>query len=211
MNRLEMRQKIQYEILKRLRKQTGCCYVPVAASGRHVHLSRKDVDILFGKGYCLHILRPLSQPNQFAAQETVTICGLKGKLENVRVLGPEREQTQVEISLTDSFKIGVKPIVRMSGEIDGTPGIELIGVAGNVALAQGTIISARHLHLSEEQVKWLGLKNGEIVSLKSDGQRAVVYENVIVRSGVGHEMEFHLDTDEANAAGLKNGDLLKLI
>lgn len=206
----ELKRKIEIEVLKQLAKSGQYC-VPAAISARHVHLSLTDVEALFGRGYRLKKLRDLSQPGQFACEEQVTLIGPKGSLESVRVLGPERRDSQVEISVTDSFKVGIEPVVRMSGNIEGTPGGKLIGPAGEVALKQGIIVAARHLHMSAEEAAAYGLKNGDIVSVKKAGARAMIFGNVAVRSGEGHSLEMHIDTDEANAAGMLCGELLELI
>ena len=198
-------------MLKALSEKTGRRYVPAAASNRHVHLCRKDIDTLFGEGYELTPVKPLSQPGQFACKETLALVGPKGRIEKIRVLGPARKDTQVEISITDSFKLGIKPVIRMSGDVLGTPGGTLVSGRASVELCCGVMVSARHLHLSGQQAKELGLRDGQTVSLRSQGERAVVFENVLVRSGDAHEMEVHLDVDEANAAGLKNGDILEII
>ncbi len=211
MDQQELGLKIRVGVLKAIKESTGKRFVPVAASNRHVHLSRHDIDTLFGNGYELSPTKPLSQPKQFAGKETVTLVGPKGKIEKIRVLGPARKDTQVEISITDSFKLGVKPVVRMSGDIAGTPGGTLVSEHGSVELSEGVMVSARHLHLSAQQAAEYGLRDGDVVGLKSKGERAVVFENVLVRSGDGHEMEVHLDVDEANAAGIKNGDILEII
>ena len=211
MNQQELGQKIRTEVLEAVKEKTGKRYVPAAASNRHVHLCQKDIDTLFGEGYQLTPVKPLSQPNQFAGKETLTLVGPKGKIEKIRVLGPARKETQVEISITDSFKLGIKPVIRMSGDTAGTPGGTLVSERASVELAQGVMVSARHLHLSGQQGAAFGLRDGQTVSLRSQGQRAVVFENVLVRSGDAHEMEVHLDVDEANAAGLKNGDILEII
>ena len=191
--------------------EQGEYYVPAAASARHVHLSRKDIDALFGAGYELTQFKALSQPGQYASNEKVTIKGSKGELKNVRVLGPPRADTQVEISMTDSFKLGIKPVVRMSGDVKGTPGAVLIGPAGTVELSEGVIISARHLHINEEQAAQYKLKNGDTISVKKDGERETVFGNIVVRCGAKHSLEVHLDTDEANAAMIGSGELLKVI
>ena len=211
MDKESIQRKVQMEIIKQLIAKCGVYYIPAAASGRHVHLTRADVDTLFGAGYRLKAQRPLSQPGQFACEEKVTVVGPKGKMDGVRVLGPERKETQVEVSLTDTFRLGIKPVVRMSGDIAGTPGYRLIGPAGEVTLQQGAIVAARHLHMSKEEAALFGLKNGDIVSARKAGVREAVLGNIPVRSGDGHSLELHLDTDEANAAGIKNGDLLELI
>ncbi len=211
MTETEIQKRIETEIIIFLARQTGKRFVPTAGSNRHVHLYRADLDVLFGAGYALKQLRPLSQPGQFACEETVTLRGPRGNIDNIRVLGPERQETQVEISVTDSFKLGIMPVVRMSGELANTPGGILIGPNGSVELHKGIIVAARHLHLSADQAEGLSLKNGDVVKLKVNGMRPVVFENVVVRAGDGHEMEVHLDTDEANAAFIKNGDYMEII
>lgn len=203
--------RIRTAILLELKQRTGQCHAPVGISNRHIHLSREDLATLFGRGYELKEKSPLSQPGQFAAEETVTLEGAKGKLAKVRVLGPVRPETQVEISITDSFVLGVKPDVRMSGDLKGTPGIRIVGPAGSVELTSGVMVAARHLHISAQEAEEYGLKNGDTIKLRSKGARSTVFENVLVRSGDGHELEVHLDVDEANAAQLKNGDLLEII
>ncbi len=211
MNDGELKRKIEIEVLKQYAKN-GKYYVPAAVSARHVHLSRADVEALFGKGYQLKKKRDLTQPGQFACEEQVTFTGPKGSIESVRVLGPERKETQVEISFTDSYKVGIKPVVRMSGgDLEGTPGGSLIGPAGEAALKRGVIIAARHLHMSYEEAAAYGLKKGDIVSVKKPGEREITFGNVVVRSGEGHSLEVHIDTDEANAAGMTCGEMLELI
>ncbi len=186
-------------------------YVPAGISNRHIHLSQAVLEQLFGREYALHPERPLSQPGQFACAEKLTLAGGRGRMDGVRVLGPVRAETQVEITLTDSFALGIPPMVRMSGELDGTPGARLIGPAGEVTLRRGVIVAARHLHLSEEEAGWFGLQSGDVVSVAKRGERAAVLGNVRVRAGRAHAMELHMDTDEANAAGIGSGDFLELL
>jgi putative phosphotransacetylase len=205
-----IRQMVQNEILCGMARQ-GQRHLPVAVSGRHVHLSEAHIRLLFGAEYSLCAAKPLSQPGQYACEETISVKGKKGTIEKVRVLAPARRDTQVEISMTDSFVLGVKPALRMSGDIKGTPGCTLIGPVGHVDLEQGVIISKRHLHISREQAKAYGLTDGDVISAKSKGERAVVFENIAVRCGDAHDLEVHLDTDEANAAMLKCGELLEII
>ncbi len=185
--------------------------VPVGLSNKHLHLSAADLEKLFGKGYELTPVKDLKQPGQFAADEKVDIVGPKGTLKGVRVLGPVRPETQVEISKTDARVIGIDAPVRESGKLDGTPGIKLVGPAGEVELEKGVIVALRHVHLSPDQAKEAGVKDKQIVSIKFEGERGVIFNNVLVRSGQGHEKEIHLDTDEGNAAGLSNGDLGEII
>ena len=186
-------------------------YVPAAVSNRHVHVSAGDIEILFGKNYALKPSKPLSQPGQFACAETVTIRGKKGRMERVRVLGPARPETQVEISLTDSFVLGIEPVVRISGYLIETPGCLLIGPCGEVELKRGVIVSHRHLHISMEQAKAYGLANNEFIKVKKSGMRQTVLEQVFVRCGASDDLELHIDTDEANAANIKNGDYLEIV
>jgi putative phosphotransacetylase len=186
-------------------------YVPAAASSRHVHLSGEALEILFGSGYRLKVLRPLTQPGQFACEETVTLAGPRGRIQGVRILGPVRSETQVEISLTDTYRLGIEPVVRMSGDIGGSPGCTLVGPAGEVVLGQGVIVAARHLHISDEEAEAFGLKNGDTVAARKKGDRETVFGNILVRAGDAHSLELHLDTDEANTARIQNGDLLELI
>lgn len=211
-NETAIKQAVQKEIIRQMIENKCGFYVPVAVSARHVHLSHFDVETLFGKGHELKRLRDLSQPGQFACEEQVTLVGPKGNIEKMRVLGPERRETQVEISFTDSYKVGIEPVVRMSGsDLTGTPGGKLIGPAGEVKLVKGVIVAARHLHMSAEEAARFGLKNGDAVKVRKSGEREIIFGNVIVRSGEGHSLEVHIDTDEANAAGMLCGELLELI
>lgn len=189
----------------------GTKYVPVGVSARHVHLSQADLDRLFGPGRPLTPCKPLSQPGQFAAQERVTVAGPKGELANVRVLGPVRKQTQVEVTFSDLMRLGLKGMVRMSGDVDGTPGCTLKGPAGEVQIPCGVIVAARHLHLSGPQAALYGVKDGDAVKLRMDGPRPGVLEQVVCRVGEGHDLEVHLDTDEANALGISTGTLLEVL
>lgn len=211
MEKCEIQRRVQLAASETMFRETGRMFVPVASSARHVHLCRADVEHLFGAGHRLEIFRNLSQPGQFACREQVTIVGPKGAIEKVRVLGPERGTTQVEIALTDSFKLGIKAPVRMSGNTAGTPGCRLIGPAGEVELAEGVIAAARHLHLSTAQCALFGLRDGQVVRLRSEGERAVVFENVVVRSGDGHDMEVHIDTDEANAIAMRGTPMMEIL
>lgn len=185
--------------------------VPVGISNRHIHVTQSDLDVLFGKGHQLTVKKELSQPGQFAAEECVTIKGPKGSIEKVRILGPMRPETQIEISLTDSFKLGIQGVLRNSGDVAGTPGCEVIGPNGTLQCPQGVIVAARHLHLSPSEAAELGLKDKDIVSIRTQGPRAVVMSNVLVRSGEKHAKELHIDMDEANCAALKNGLMVEVL
>ena len=179
--------------------------VPIGISNRHVHLSRADLEALFGPAYALTIDKELSQPGEFAAKETVDLIGPKGCIENVRILGPLRPKTQVELSVTDCFRLGIKPVVRDSGYHDGTPGVLLVGALGNVELERGVIVAARHIHLHSAEAKEWGLEHGDRVRVQVNGQRPVIFGDVLIRVSDKYRMEMHLDTDEANAALLSPG------
>jgi putative phosphotransacetylase len=207
---MELRRAIELAVLKTLAAM-GKYYVPAAASNRHIHLGQKELDALFGKGYELKKIRDLNQPGQYVCNERVCVSGPKGRIEGLRVLGPVRKQTQVEISVTEAYKAGIPVFVRMSGDLAGTPGCRLIGPAGEVDVSNGVIIAARHLHISDEQAGWYGLKDGDTVKVIKTGERATVFENIIVRAGKDHSLEMHLDTEEANAAGLTGPEILEMV
>jgi putative phosphotransacetylase len=211
MDRAEVQRLVTERIVKTAYEQTGKQFVPAAGSNRHIHVSAQDLEALFGRGYALKPERALSQPGQYAAGETVSIAGPKGKIDQVRVLGPARGKTQVEILTTDAFRLGISPVVRLSGDIEGTPGATIIGPAGSIELNSGVIVAMRHVHISPEQAAWLGLQNGDLVSIRKDGVRALVFEGVPVRCGEGHNLELHLDMEEANAGSIKNGELLEIV
>ena len=186
--------------------------VPVGISNRHIHLSASDVETLFGKGYELTPFKDLSQPGQYACKELLTIIGPSLRpIENVRVLGPVRSASQVEISRTDSFVLKVKPPVRESGDIAGSSPITIIGPKGVVALKEGCIIANRHIHMSEDEGKSFGLKDGDYVTVEANGERRTTFYDVQVRVNKAFRLEMHIDTDDANAAGIGNGAKVKII
>ncbi len=185
--------------------------VVVGVSNRHIHLSQEDLEKLFGAGYKLSKMKDMKQPGQFATKETVTIEGSKGKFEGVRILGPVRKETQVEISISDSFKLGVKPPIRESGKLDGTPGIKITGPKGSVVKERGVIVAGRHIHMPKYIADIRGYKDGELVNVETFGERKMVLYNVLLRVGSNMAKEIHIDMDEANAAGLKNDDYVKII
>lgn len=211
MDKAAVQRSVQLAVSESVFRKTGRIFVPVASSARHIHLCRADVEKLFGKGYQLHEFKKLSQPGQFACKEQLTVVGPKGQLQKVRVLGPERKETQVEIALTDSFALGIRPPVRMSGKTAGTPGCTLVGPAGSAEVREGVIVAARHLHLSAEQAALFGLKDGQVVKLKSEGERAVIFDQVVVRAGKGHDMEVHIDTDEANCIAMGASPMMEVL
>lgn len=184
--------------------------IPIGVSNRHIHVSQKDLDKLFGEGYNLTKKGELKQPGQFAANETVTIRGPKGEFENVRILGPVREESQVEISITDSFRLGVRPPIKESGQLENTPGLEIIGPKGTVEIPQGTIIALRHIHMTPEQAVKIGVKDKDVVEVETFGDRQGILGNVLIRVSDKYSLEMHVDVDEANACSLKNNDFVIL-
>ena len=179
--------------------------IPVGISAHHLHLCQEDVDSLFGPGHELTFYAPLSQPGQFACQEQVTLVGPRGEVERVRILGPTRDHTQVEISRTEKFKLGIDAPVRESGDLAGTPGTALIGPAGTVDLDEGVICAHRHVHMSPEDALAFGLRERDEAIVRVAGERPLVFGDVIVRISPDFVLEMHIDTDEANAAQLEQG------
>jgi putative phosphotransacetylase len=186
--------------------------VRIGVSNRHVHLSAADQQALFG-GAALTVARDLTQPGQFAATQTVAVEGPKGKLDSVRIVGPARGDTQLEIAVSDANVLGVDPPVAASGKLaNSIGGVTLVGPAGRVELRRGVIIAARHLHLSPADSRRWGLRDGDLLTVKcGSGARATTFHDVLVRSGEGHASELHLDADEARAAGVKTGDIANVI
>ena len=187
-------------VIKELKEQL---FILVEASGRHVHLSREDVNTLFGSGYQLTPIKNLSQPGQFACEERVTITGPKNSIQNVVVLGPERSKSQVEISLTDALTLGTKAPVRLSGDIKGTPGIKITNPknGASIELKEGLIVAKRHIHMTPEDAKRFHVSNGDSVKVKVFGERPVILEDVDIRVDKNFSTAMHIDYDEANACG----------
>ena len=186
--------------------------VPVGVSNRHIHLSHEDVETLFGKGYTLTPMKELSQPGQYACKETLTIIGPSLRpIEKVRVLGPERKASQVEISATDSYVLKVKPPVRESGSLKGSAPITIIGPMGVVTLSEGCIIANRHIHMSPEDGARFGVRDGDYVTVDAVGTRRTRFYDVQVRVNEAFRLEMHIDTDDANAVGLGNGARVKVV
>ena len=182
--------------------------VPIEVSARHIHLSQTDLEKLFGYGFTLTKKNDLSQSGQFAANETISIAGEKGEIKNVRIIGPVRDDTQLEISITDSYALGMEtPSVRVSGDITNSgKGLKIAGPNGQLDLSNGIIIAQRHLHIEPEKAKEFGIKDGDFLDIKIDGIRSLIFKNVIVRSRANADkFSFQIDTDEANAAGVKTG------
>ena len=185
--------------------------IPVGVSNRHVHLSQEDLDTLFGKGYELTNMKELSQPGQYACKEMVTVCGPKGAIEKVRILGPVRKQTQVEILAADCFKLGRNTAPKMSGELAGTPGITLVGPKGTVETKEGLIIAQRHIHMSPADALKFGVHDGETVKIETEGIRGGIFNNVAIRVTETSALECHLDTEEANAMGLSGSSKVTIV
>ena len=179
-------------------------FIELEASGRHVHLTKAQSHALFG--HSLTPKRPLSQPGQFLANERVTVKGPKGEFQNVAVLGPERKEAQVEISLTDGRTLGIQPPVKLSGSTEGSPGAVLTGPMGEIKLPQGVIAAKRHIHMTPEKAALLGISDKQTVRLQTYTQRPVIFEDVVVRVSPDFADYVHLDYDEANACGFKRGD-----
>lgn len=176
--------------------------IPVGVSNRHIHLSQTDLNTLFGEGYQLTKIKDLSQPGQYACKEVVTICGPKGAIEKVRVLGPVRSKSQIEVLAGDSFKLGAPAQPRISGDLAGTAGITIVGPRGSVQTSEGLIVAQRHIHMTPADAQRLGVQDGEIVCIKVEGPRGGIYSNVAIRANDASALECHLDTEEANAMGL---------
>ncbi len=185
--------------------------LPIAMSNRHCHLAKADIETLFGKDYQLSPIKDLSQPHQFASDELVEIKGPKGSISGVRVLGPARTASQVEVLASDCYKLGIPIAIRESGKLNDSPSVEIIGPKGTVTLNEGAIVAARHIHMNDQEAKDFNVENGEIVNVEVDGPRGLIFKDVLVRSGEMHALEMHVDTEEGNAAGVKNGQLVKLI
>lgn len=184
-------------------------FVPLEASGRHVHVTAQQAQLLFG--HALTQKRPLSQPGQFLANERVTVLGPKGRFENVAVLGPERKEAQVEISLTDGRVLGIDPPVRLSGHTESTPGATLLGEKGQVILERGVIAAQRHIHMTPKDAEKFGVADKQVVHLQTYTDRPVTFGDTVVRVSPDFATFVHLDYDEANACGFRNGDLGRIV
>ena len=186
--------------------------IPVGVSNRHIHLSREDLETLFGAGYELTPIKELSQPGQYACKECLTLIGPSMRpIENVRVLGPVRKSSQVEISATDSYVLKVKPPVRESGKIEGSAPIRIVGPKGIVELKEGCIIANRHIHMSPSDGEKFGVRDGDYIDVDVEGKRRTRWFDVQVRVHKDFRLEMHVDTDDANAAGIGNGFMVTVV
>ena len=184
--------------------------IPVGVSNRHIHLSQADLEALFGPGAVLHNKKDLKQPGQFACEEVLTVIGPKGSLKKVRVLGPVRPESQVEVSKTDARTLGVTAPVRESGVLAGTPGVVLEGPCGKVELDHGVIVAQRHIHLDPETANALNVKDKDSVCVETFGERGCILKNVTVRVSSKYAPEMHVDTDETNACQMKDNDMIRI-
>ena len=200
-------ERITRIVIDSLAKKDGSTgfLVPIGVSARHIHLTQADVETLFGKGYKLTKKKDL-MGGQFASNEVVTIVGLKLRaIENVRILGPVRKASQVEVSATDAVKLGIKVPVRESGNIAGSAPIAVVGPKGVIYLKEGCIVAKRHIHMSPADAEKAGVKNGDIVSVRVENERATPFHHVLIRVDPSFTLEMHIDTDEANAAEISTG------
>ena len=183
----------------------------VEISARHIHVTKEQVAVLFGEGHSLTPKKDLSQPGQFACEEKLTIVGPRGELK-ASILGPERKEAQVELSLTDARTLGVEALIRESGDIEGTQGIKLVGPAGEIEIEKGVICAKRHIHMTPADAETYGVKNGDIVNVKVDtDERSLVFGDTVVRVRDDFALAMHIDTDEGNAAGMKGSAMGEIV
>jgi len=200
-----------YQEIKPKEEPTHLYSIPVEISNHHVHLTRDSLDILYGKDYELTKLRDLSQPGEFASNEQVSIISANMKvIEKVRILGPLREYTQAELSITDGYFLGLNLPTRISGNIKGSPPITFIGPKGVLTLSEGAIRAARHIHMTPEDAESYQVKNGDRVKVEVSGEHGVIYKDVVIRVSQKSKLAFHLDTDEANAGNVKGSGLARV-
>ncbi|MBI4051651.1 MAG: phosphate propanoyltransferase [Elusimicrobia bacterium] len=187
--------------------------IPVGVSNRHVHLSQEHWELLFGKGTEPRKFKSVVQPGFYACYETVDLVGPKGKIGNVRLIAPHRPQTQIEISKTDAAVLGIRPPVRDSGKLDGSAGIRVVGPKATLELKQGVILAKRHVHFAPQEAKQFGIQEGDYVRVRAGigGDRELIFDRVLCRISDKFKLEFHLDTDEANACMVKTGDEVRMV
>ncbi len=208
---VELIARMVMEALESREKESNGFAVPIGVSARHIHLTQEHVEILFGKGYQLTKKKEL-MGGQYASNEQVTIVGLKLRaIENVRILGPVRKRSQVEISATDAIRLGVKAPIRESGNVKGSAPITVVGPKGVIYLEEGCIIAKRHIHMAPKDAMAAGVADGQTVSVKADNERGTVFNHVQIRVDESFTLEMHIDTDEANAAKIATGQTVTII
>ena len=208
---IEVITKMIMETLDKKESAGNGYLVPIGVSARHVHLTQEHVEVLFGKGYQLTKKKDL-MGGQFASNELVTIVGLKLRaIENVRILGPVRKASQIEISATDSIKLGIKAPIRESGDIKESAPIAVVGPKGALYLKEGCIVAMRHIHMTPKDAMEAGVHDGDIVSVKADNERGTIFSHVKIRVSDSFSLEMHIDTDEANASKIKSGDAVTIV
>ena len=208
---VEMITQMVLQTIGRMEEKSGGYQVPVGVSARHIHLTQEHVEALFGEGYHLTKKKDL-MGGQYACNETVTIVGLKLRaIENVRVLGPVRKASQLEISATDAMKLGIAAPVRESGNVAGSAPVAVAGPKGVIYLKEGCIIAMRHIHMSPTDASAAGVSDGDIVSVKADNERGTIFNQVKIRVDDSFTLEMHIDTDEANAGKIKTGDMVTIV
>lgn len=208
---VELIARMVMEALESREKESNGFAVPIGVSARHIHLTQEHVEILFGKGYQLTKKKEL-MGGQYASNEQVTIVGLKLRaIENVRILGPVRKRSQVEISATDAIRLGVKAPIRESGNVKGSAPIAVVGPKGVIYLEEGCIIAKRHIHMAPKDAIAAGVADGQTVSVKADNERGTVFNHVQIRVDESFTLEMHIDTDEANAAKIATGQTVTII
>ncbi len=206
----ELAKKITAEVTQRMERSKTP--IPIGVSNRHVHLNQEHWDLLFGKGNLPRKFRAVKQPGFWAAYETVNLEGPKGEVKNVRLIAPHRPKTQVEISKTDAAILGLRPPVRDSGKLEGSSAVRVVGPKATIELKDGLIIARRHIHFHPLEAEAMGVKDGEVVRVRcgTGGPRELVFEEVLIRISDQFSLELHIDTDEANAAWAKSGDMVNI-
>lgn len=211
MDKYEDIMKLLLDCMKGESEPIDAYNIPVGVSNRHIHLSKEDLNVLFGDEYSLTKIKDLSQPGQYACKEVLIICGPNGAIDKVRILAPLRNKTQVEVLNGDCYKLGIKPHIRNSGDLKESSSITLVGPKGSVQISEGVIVAKRHIHMSLEDAKDLSVEDGQVVSIEVNGIRGGVYKNVTIRANENSALECHIDIEESNAMMLNGSSKVKII